>query len=90
MAQMAEKFLLSRLSRAGFVMLALIALLTGLWGNLLTAITAAAAASLVFTGTAFHPGRAESPWPAIHLVVFCVFMALLLSSLWAGPWSLAH
>ncbi|MEX2476202.1 GGDEF domain-containing protein [Marinobacter sp.] len=90
MAQMAEKFLLSRLSRAGFVTLAVIALVAGLFGAPLTASAAAAAAALVFTGSAFHPGRTHNPWPLIHRGLFFVLLVLLLSSLWAGPLSLVH
>ncbi|MDV3505145.1 GGDEF domain-containing protein [Marinobacter sp. M-5] len=90
MAQMAEKFLLSRLSRVGFVALAIVAALAAFSGDSLTALTAVTAAALVFTGSTFHPRRAEAPWPAVNRLILCGFLALLLSSLWAGPWSLVH
>ena len=90
MAQLAEKFLLSRLSRAGVVILVAIAVLAGLSGDSLTAVTAVTAAALVFTGRAFHRHRADAPWPVVNRLVFCGLLMLLASSLWAGPWSLVH
>ncbi|MGF2685958.1 GGDEF domain-containing protein [Marinobacter sp. DUT-3] len=90
MAQMAEKFLLSRLSRAGFIVLAAIAILSAVNGDHLTALTALAATALVFTGSAFHPHRSRAPWPTINRLVLGTLLALLATSLWAGPWSLVH
>lgn len=90
MAQMAEKFLLSRLSRAGFIVLAAIAILSAVNGDHLTALTALAAAALVFTDSTFHPHRSHAPWPTINRLILGVFLVLLAASLWAGPWSLVH
>lgn len=90
MAHMAEKFLLSRLSRAGFLILIAIAIFAVIQRELLTAVAALAAAGLVFTSSAFHPDRLRQPWPAIHRLLFGVLAVILATSLWAGPWSLAH
>lgn len=90
MAQMAEKFLLSRLSRTGFLILLAIAIFAVIQKEPLTAITAIVGAGLVFTGTAFHPGRFRQPWPAIHRLLFAALLLLLATSLWTGPWSLTH
>ena len=90
MAQMAEKFLLSRLSRAGFLILIAIAVFAVIQAEVLTAVTAIIAAALVFSGSTFHPGRSRQPWPAIHRLLFVALLLLLATSLWTGPWSLTH
>lgn len=90
MAQMAEKFLLSRLSRAGFIALVAIAVLSALYGVHLTTVTALAAAALVFTGSTFHPHRSQAPWPTINRLILGAFLILLVGSLWTGPRSLVH
>ncbi len=90
MAQMAEKFLLSRLSRAGFIVLVAIALLSTIYGAHLTTVTALVAAALIFTGRGFHPQRSRSPWPTINRLILGAFLILLIGSLWSGPWSLVH
>ena len=90
MAQMAEKFLLSRLSRTGFLILIAIAAFAVIQRETLTAITAIVAAALVFSGNTFHPGRSRQPWPAIHRLLFVALLSLLATSLWTGPWSLTH
>ena len=53
MAQMADNFLLSRLSRTGFVLLIAIALFASARGEHLTLVAALIAATLVFTSSAF-------------------------------------
>ena len=90
MAQMAEKFLLSRLSRTGFLILIAIAAFSVIQRETLTAITAIVAAARVFSGNTFHPGRSRQPWPAIHRLLFVALLSLLATSLWTGPWSLTH
>ncbi|MCL7944408.1 GGDEF domain-containing protein [Marinobacter sp. ATCH36] len=90
MAQMAEKFLLSRLSRTGFVILLAIAVFAVIQRELLTAVTAIVGAGLVFTSNAFHPGRFRRPWPAIHRLLFVALLFLLVTSLWTGPLNLTH
>lgn len=90
MAQMAEKFLLSRLSRTGFLIVIAIAVFAVFQKETLTTVTALVAAALIFTSSAFHPGRAQQPWPAIHRLLFAALLMLLVTSLWAGPWSLTH
>ncbi|MDL0430674.1 GGDEF domain-containing protein [Marinobacter sp. TBZ242] len=90
MAQMAEKFLLSRLSRTGFLILIAITVFAVIQAEPLIAITAITGAGLVFTSSAFHPGRFRQPWPAIHRLLFGALLLLLATSLWTGPWSLTH
>lgn len=90
MAQMAEKFLLSRFawfSCAGLLALSLIMLLTG---NLLTAAAAGAGAALVWSSPAFRPGRNRQPWLAMSRLIFLALALILLTSLGAGPQGLAH
>ncbi|PXX90158.1 GGDEF domain-containing protein [Marinobacter vulgaris] len=90
MAQMAEKFLLSRLSRAGFLILLSIAVFAVIQRELLTAVTAIVGAGLVYTSNGFHPGRVRQPWPALHRLLFGALILLLVTTLWTGPWSLIH
>ncbi|MBW4935667.1 GGDEF domain-containing protein [Marinobacter sp. F4206] len=90
MAQLAEKFLLSRLSRVGFVALIAIAALCALLGEPLTSATAAAAAGIVICGRTFHANRQHRPWPQIQRLFFLVLLLLLLTSFWTGPWALSH
>lgn len=90
MAQMAEKFLLSKLSRAGFGALIVIAVLCAVLGEPLVAAAAGAAAGVVISGRSFHPGRAKSPWPRVQQGFFGVLLLVLLASFWAGPWVLSH
>ncbi|MFO7994560.1 MAG: GGDEF domain-containing protein [Marinobacter sp.] len=90
MAQMAEKFLLSRLSRTGFLILLAIAVFAVIQREPITAVAAIVGAGLVFTSSAFHPGRFRQPWPAIHRLLFIALLLLLVTSLWTGPRSLTH
>ena len=90
MAQLAEKFLLSRLSRAGLAALIAIAALCALLGEPLTSATAAAAAGIVISGRTFHANRQHSPWPRIQQLFFLALLLLLLTSFWTGPWALSH
>ncbi|MCM0611069.1 GGDEF domain-containing protein [Marinobacter sediminum] len=90
MAQLAEKFLLSRLSRAGFVALIAIAAACAVLGEPLTSATAAAAAGIVICGRSFHSSREKNPWPRIQQLFFVALLLLLLTSFWTGPWTLSH
>jgi diguanylate cyclase (GGDEF)-like protein len=90
MAQMAENFLLSRLSRTGFALLIAIALLTSFQGGHLTGVAALIAAAVVFTSSAFHSNRTKASWRLAHRVAFGALVIALLGSLWLGPWSLVH
>ncbi|QSP96197.1 GGDEF domain-containing protein [Marinobacter salinisoli] len=90
MAQLAEKFLLSRLSRAGFAALIAIAALGVFSGNPMTAAAAAAAAGIVICARTFHLNRQDSPWPRIQQLFYAAFLGLLIVSLWTGPWELRH
>ena len=90
MAQMAEKFLLSKLSRAGFVALIAIATLCAVLGEPMDAAAAAAAAGIVIAGKTFHPNRVHQPWPRIQQAFFVVLLLILLASFWTGPWILSH
>lgn len=90
MAQMAENFLLSRLSRTGFVLLIAIAIFASTQGEHLTVIAALLASALVLTSSAFSANRSEAHWPIAHRITFGLLALALLSSLWLGPWSLVH
>ncbi|MEQ5817486.1 GGDEF domain-containing protein [Marinobacter sp. NFXS11] len=90
MAQMAEKFLLSKLSRAGFVALIAIATLCAVLGEPMVAAAAAAAAGIVIAGKTFHPNRIHQPWPRVQQTFFVVLLMILLASFWTGPWILSH
>ncbi|MDX1816923.1 MAG: GGDEF domain-containing protein [Marinobacter sp.] len=90
MAQTAEKFLLSRLSRAGFAGLIIIAIASALLGDPLMSAVAAAAAGVVISGRNFHPARKKQPWPAIQRLFFVVATGLTLSAFLLGPWSMTY
>ncbi|KAA1173157.1 GGDEF domain-containing protein [Marinobacter salinexigens] len=90
MARLADKFLLSRLSRSGFVVLIAVATLNALLGEPLAAAIAAAAAGIVVSGRTFHANREKNPWPRIQQLFFLALLLLLLTSFWTGPWALTH
>jgi diguanylate cyclase (GGDEF)-like protein len=90
MAQLAEKFLLNRLSHTGFVILLVVSALCAALGQPLTAAAAIAAAGIVACGQTFHSSRQKSPWPKLQQIFFAAFLLLLLASFWTGPWSLSH
>ncbi|SNB57446.1 diguanylate cyclase (GGDEF) domain-containing protein [Marinobacter sp. es.042] len=90
MAQMAEKFLLSKLSRAGFVALIAIATLCAVLGEPMVAAAAAAAAGIVIASKTFHPNRVHQPWPSVQQAFFAMLLLILLASFWTGPWILSH
>lgn len=90
MAHKAEKFLLSRLSRASLVFFVAVAVVCALLGEPLTAACAAAAAGIIISGRSFHPGRAASPWPTVQKLFFATLILLLMMSFWTGPWALSH
>ncbi|QTN41783.1 GGDEF domain-containing protein [Marinobacter salsuginis] len=90
MAQMAEKFLLSKLSRAGFAALIAIATLCALLGEPMVAAAAAAASGIVISGKTFHPSRVNQPWPRVQQAFFAILLLILLAGFWTGPWVLSH
>lgn len=90
MAQMAENFLLRKLSRAGFVALIIIAVLCAVLGEPMVAAAAAAASGTVIAGKTFHPNRIRQPWPRVQQIFFVVLLLILLASFWTGPWILSH
>lgn len=90
MAQMAENFLLSRLSRTGFVLLIAIAVFASTQGERLTVVTALIAAAVVLTSSAFSSNRSKAHWAVAHQIAFGALIIALFFSLWLGPWSLVH
>lgn len=90
MAQMAEKFLLRKLSRAGLVALIAISALCAILGEPMVAAVAAAAAGIVISGKTFHSNRSNRPWPQVQRAFFVVLLLMLLTSFWTGPWVLSH
>ncbi|AHI28695.1 GGDEF domain-containing protein [Marinobacter similis] len=90
MAQLAENFLLSRLSRAGFVVLIAFSALSATLGEPLTAAAAAAAAGIVICAQTFHSNRQQHPWPSVQRFFFVALLLLMLTSFWTGPWALSH
>ncbi|WP_273208011.1 GGDEF domain-containing protein [Marinobacter subterrani] len=90
MAQLAEKFLLSKLSRAGLVALIAIAALCAMLGEPMVAAAAGAAAGIVISGRTFHPSRVNRPWPKVQQGFFLALVLILLTSFWTGPWVLSH
>ncbi|MGK0526169.1 MAG: diguanylate cyclase (GGDEF)-like protein [Pseudomonadales bacterium] len=90
MAQTAEKFLLNRLSRASLAFFLVVAVLCAVFGEPLTAASAAAVAGVIISDRSFHPGRGARPWPAIQKLFFAALILLLTTSFWTGPWALSH
>lgn len=90
MAQMAENFLLSRLSRAGFVALIAVAALCAALGETIVAATAGAAAGIVLCAPTFNANRQHHPWPLVQRLFFAALLLLLLTTFWTGPWALTH
>jgi diguanylate cyclase (GGDEF)-like protein len=90
MAQTAEKFLLTRLSRTSLAVFVAMAVLCAILGEPLTAASAAAAAGIILSGRSFHPGRGTSPWPTLQKLFFATLILLLITSFWTGPWALSH
>ena len=90
MAQMAENFLLSRLSRAGFVVLIAMALLCAALGEMIIAATAGVAAGIVICAPTFNANRHNRPWPLVQRLFFTALLLLLLTTFWTGPWALSH
>ncbi len=90
MAQMAEKFLLKQMSRAGFLLLVAVAVSLAALGEPLNSAAAAAAAGIVISSGAFHSSRRKHPWPRIQQLFFFAFLLLLLTSFWTGPLALGY
>ena len=90
MAQMAENFLLGRLSRTGFALLLILSIFALTQGGYLTSATAFFAAAMVFTNSAFSSNRSGAAWPKAHRIAFGALAIALITSLWVGPWSLLH
>ncbi|WP_166251845.1 GGDEF domain-containing protein [Marinobacter salicampi] len=90
MAQMAEKFLLTRFARVScFILLALAvyAFVTVGWLAGLAAVTGAA---LIWTTPAARQVHARQPWLSLHRGLVILLALELLASLWLGPLSLTH
>ncbi len=90
MAQTAEKFLLNKLSRVGFLALLAITVLSALFGQPMASAAAAAGAGLILCDPAFHQRRQQPPWPLVQRLFFLVLALLVIASLRLGPWALGH
>lgn len=90
MPQSAEKFLPGRLSRAGFIILAITSALCLLLGEPLAAVSAAAAAGISLA-TKANSNKPHPPlWRRLRIACFIVLTLALLAALWVGPWALSH
>lgn len=89
MAQQAETFLLSRLSRASLAALILLAIAGGILGAPLLALVAALGAGVVACDRSVHR-RQGGPWASLQQLLMVTFAALLLGTFLIGPWSMTH
>lgn len=90
MAQLAEKFLLSRFARASCLLLLALALYAAVVGSWLPALAAATGAALVWTTSAVRPSHEQAGWVTLHRALVIALAAELCASLWLGPLSLTH
>ncbi len=90
MHQSAEKFLPGRLSRVGFIILAITSVLCATLGEPLAAASAAAAAGISLTINARTSNPQPLPWRHLRMACFITLALTLLGALWAGPWALSH
>ncbi|KPQ28227.1 MAG: diguanylate cyclase (GGDEF) domain [Marinobacter excellens HL-55] len=90
MPQSAEKFLPGRLSRVGFIILAITSVLCATLGEPLAAASAAAAAFISLTINARTSNPQPLPWRHLRMACFIVLALALLGALWTGPWALSH
>ena len=90
MPQLAEKFLPSKLSRTGFIVLALTTGLCIILGEPLASAAAASTAGLCLAGMPGKRHRKALPWPQLRILFFVTLNLALITSLWLGPWPLSH
>jgi len=90
MPQLAEKFLPSKLSKIGFVVLALTAMGFAALREPLAAAAAASTAGLFLTGMHGNRRRQSMPWPQLRILFFVTLNLALFTALWRGPWALSH
>ncbi|MDX1800613.1 MAG: GGDEF domain-containing protein [Marinobacter sp.] len=90
MAQMAEKFLLSRFSRASSALMLALAIYTLVAIGVLAAVPPMLGAALIWTTPAAHPRHARQPWPIINQSLALALIIVLCTSLWLGPASLSY
>ncbi len=90
MAQMADKFLLSRFARLSCLLLIGLAVYGALISSWLTAAAALFGGVLIWTTPAMGPGNERKIWVCINRAIALTLTGLLLASLWLGPASLAH
>lgn len=90
MAQMAEKFLLSRFARASCLLLLALALYAALVASWLAALAAVTGAALIWTTTAVRPSHDSAVWVSLNRTLVIVLAVELCASLWLGPLSLTH
>lgn len=90
MAQMADKFLLSRFARLSCLLLLGLAIYAAIVSTWLAGLTALTGAALVWTTPAVKPAHAGHVWIAINRGLAVALTGLLVASLWTGPASLTH
>lgn len=90
MAQMADKFLLSRLARLSCLLLIGLAAYGAILSSWLAAAAALLSGLLIWTTPAMNPGNERIIWVCINRTIALILTALLLASLWLGPASLTH
>lgn len=90
MAHTAEKFLLNKLARTGFLTLLAISVANAVFGHPLVAAAAAAGAGLILCDPAFHQQRKQRPWPWVQRLFFILLALLVLASLHFGALALSH
>ncbi|WP_404368567.1 GGDEF domain-containing protein [Marinobacter sp.] len=90
MAQMAEKFLLSRLARTACLLLLALCLYGFLASGWLPALAAATAAAFIWTTPAVRPAHQQQPWRHINSALILLLAVELCASLWLGPASLNY
>ncbi|BEH13562.1 GGDEF domain-containing protein [Marinobacter shengliensis] len=90
MPQSAEKFLPGRLSRAGFVALALTSAAGIMLGEFLLAACAATAAGISLASNPRFTSHHVRLWKHVKTASYSILAILLLVALWQGPWALSH
>ncbi|WP_372964947.1 GGDEF domain-containing protein [Marinobacter sp.] len=90
MLQLAEKFLPGKLSRTGFIALALTAAACAALGEPLATAAAASTAGLFLAGMQGNRHRQAAPWPQLRMLFFVTLNLALVAALWLGPWALSH
>ncbi|GGC81968.1 GGDEF domain-containing protein [Marinobacter halophilus] len=90
MPQSAEKFLPGKLSRAGFVILAITSALCIVLGEPLAAASAAAAAGISLAINVQGSKPQPLPWRQLRTICFMALVLVLITAVWIGPWALSH